>query len=223
MCLDRKSIIISVMQRWMLFAVLTAAILVATPLYAQRGGGGFHGGGRGMGGGNGLGLGGRPGFPNGSFPHYRRHHRFSNYGLGFASWYYPYWDEGEALEFYPQPESSATSPPVVTPPVVIVNSHDNRPPAPAPAGPKLIEVPPTKGFATTTKPEPPALFVFANGERLEINRYMLTANSLRVEIGRQQRRIPLSEIDVDATIAANHERGINLEFPTGRNEIFLGF
>jgi len=222
------------MQRSFWFALLTATVLITAPLQSQRGGGGFHGGGfhgggfhgggPGMAGGDGLGWGSRPGFPNGSFAHYSRYHRrFRDYGFGFASWYDPYWDEGEPLEFYPQSESSVTSPAVVTPPVVIVESHDYRPPAPAPAGPKLIEVPPTKGSATTTKPEPPTLFVFASGERLEARRYTLTADSLRVEIGRQQRRISLGEIDVDATVAANRERGIDLKIPTDRNEIFLGF
>lgn len=52
---------------------------------------------------------------------------------------------------------------------------------------------------------------------------MLTTDSLRVEIRRQQRRISLGEIDVDATIAANRERGIDLKIPTDKNEIFLGF
>ena len=171
--------------------------------------------------GNGLALGSRPGFPHGSFPHYRR---FRNYGLGFASWYNFYWDEGEPFEFYPASELSVTSPPVVAPPpVVIVESHDYRPPVPAPEGPKLIEVPQAKGTPITSKPAQPTLFVLANGDRLEARRYMLTTDSLRVEIGRPQRRISLREIDVDATIAANRERGIDLKIPTGKNEIFLGF
>src|SRR5271166_3170918 len=203
------------MKRLVLSALLAVAILSAAPLQAQRGGGGFHGGGPGIAGGRGPGVGGRPGLP--------RYHRFRDYGLGFASWYYPYWDEGESLEFYPGAEASVTSPPVAAPPVVIVESHDYRPPASAPEGPKLIEAPPTKGSATATKPEPPTLFVFANGERLEARRYTLTADSLRVEIGRQQRRVALGEIDIDATIAANRERGIDLKIPTDRNEIFLGF
>ena len=219
--LDGKSIIMGVMQPSVLLALLTVAILVAAPLQAQRAGGGSHGGGPGMASGNGLALGSRPGFPHGSFPHYRR---FRNYGLGFASWYNPYWDEGEPFEFYPASELSVTSPPVVAPPpVVIVESHDYRPPVPAPEGPKLIEVPQAKGTPITSKPAQPTLFVLANGDRLEARRYMLTTDSLRVEIGRQQRRISLPEIDVDATIAANRERGIDLKIPTGKNEIFLGF
>jgi hypothetical protein len=214
---DSKSIINNVMQRSAWFALLTAAILVAVPLHAQRGGGGFHGGGPGLGAGH-------AGFTGGSFSRYPGYHRrFRNYGFGFASWYYPDWDGDEPLEFYPETAMNVPAPPGTAPPVIVVERQDSRPPAPAPEGPRLIEVPQTKGIATTPKPEPPTLFVFASGERLEARRYMLTADSLRVEIGRQERRISLGEIDIDATIAANHERGIDLRIPTGRSEIFLGF
>jgi hypothetical protein len=219
--LDGKRIIKNVMQRSVWFALLMAAILVAVPLQAQRGGGGFHGG-PGMAGGDGAVFGGRPGFPNGSFPHYPRYHRFRNYGFGFGSWFYPYWDEDDFFDY--AEAANVPSPPVTAPPVIVVESRDYRPPAPAPESPKLIEVPQTKGeTAVTPKPEPPTLFVFANGERLEARRYMLTADSLQVEIGRQRRSISLGEIDIDATIAANRERGIDLKIPTGKNEIFLGF
>jgi len=210
------------MKRLVLSALLAIAIVSTAPLQAQKGGGGFHGGGPGIAGGHGPGVGGRPGFPNGSVPHDPRYHRFRNYGWGFASWYYPYWDEGESLDY--AEAMNVPSPPVTAPPVIVVENRDYRPPAPAPESPKLIEVPQTKEkTAVAPRPEPPTLFVFANGERLEARRYMLTADSLRVEIGRQQRRVPLGEIDVDATIAANRERGIDLKIPTGRNEIFLGF
>ena len=227
LCLDEKRIIIISMRRSVLLALLTAAILVAAPLQAQRGGGGVHGGGRGISGGNGPGVGARPGSPNGSFPRYGHYRRFRNYGWGYGAWGDPYWDQfwddGGPFDLYPDQGTNVGSPPMAAPPVVIVQSHDDRSPAPAPEGPKLIEPSQTKGPATATKPEPPTLFVFASGERLEASRYMLTANSLQVEIGRQQRRVALSEIDIDATIAANRVRGIDLEFPTARNEIFLGF
>jgi len=87
----------------------------------------------------------------------------------------------------------------------------------------LIEVPQTKEVGAPSKPEPPTLFVFANGERIETRRYMLTADSLHVEIGRQQRTILIGEVDLDATIAANRQRGIDLQIPTDRNHISLGF
>src|SRR5271157_5794866 len=205
------------MQRSALFALLMMAILVAAPTQAQRGGGGFHGGGIGMPGGNGPRFGGRPGFPNGSFSHHSGYGRFRNYGSVFDAWDYPYWGE-EPFESYPEP--SVNVPP---PPVLVLESRECRSPEPVPEPPKLIEVPQTTKAGATSKPDPPTLFVFANGERLEARRYMLTADSLRVEIGRQQRTISLDKLDLDATIAANRERGIDLKIPTDRNHIFLSF
>lgn len=38
-----------------------------------------------------------------------------------------------------------------------------------------------------------------------------------------QRTIPLTAINLDATAAANRERGIDLKFPTNKSEIMLSF
>ena len=70
---------------------------------------------------------------------------------------------------------------------------------------------------------PPTIFILANGERLETRRFLLTASNLSFNIGRQQRTIPLDRLDLDATVAANQERGIDLRIPADRNEISLSF
>jgi hypothetical protein len=69
----------------------------------------------------------------------------------------------------------------------------------------------------------PTIFILVNGERLETRRYVLTASNLTVSIDRQQRTVPLDLLDINATITANHERGIDLRIPTDRNEISLSF
>lgn len=51
----------------------------------------------------------------------------------------------------------------------------------------------------------------------------MTANSLRVQQGQTERTIPLSEVNMNATIAGNRERGINLMFPKNTGEITLSF
>lgn len=72
-------------------------------------------------------------------------------------------------------------------------------------------------------PAPPAVFILSNGERVESAHYLLTFDSLRVQQGGTQRTIPLSAVNLNATIAANHERGIDLKVPTSRAQIMLGF
>jgi len=73
------------------------------------------------------------------------------------------------------------------------------------------------------KPLPPAIFVLSNGERIESSNYILRVDSLRVEQNGTQRTIPMSGVNVKATLAANHERGIDLKIPTDNSQIMLGF
>ena len=62
-----------------------------------------------------------------------------------------------------------------------------------------------------------------NSEKLETQRYLLTASNLSVTVHREQRTVPLQMLDLDATLAANRDRGIDLRIPNERNEISLRF
>jgi hypothetical protein len=73
------------------------------------------------------------------------------------------------------------------------------------------------------EPLPPAVFIMLNGDRLEASRYVLTVHSLRLQQGQTERTIPLSTVNMQASIAANRERGIDLNVPSHRGEITLGF
>ena len=86
----------------------------------------------------------------------------------------------------------------------------------------MIEIPGAASSAAA-RMSPPTIFVLANGERLETRRFVLTASNLSVSIDRQQRTLPFDMLDINATISANHERGIDLRIPYDRNEIVLSF
>ncbi len=77
--------------------------------------------------------------------------------------------------------------------------------------------------SAASKPLPPAMFILRNGERLEARRYLLTHDNLSFTVDRRQRTIPLAMVDIDATVAANRERGIDLRIPADRSEISVGF
>ncbi|MGA7459496.1 MAG: hypothetical protein WBW69_04680 [Candidatus Korobacteraceae bacterium] len=99
-------------------------------------------------------------------------------------------------------------------------------PAPDPNAPQAViwEAPETPGKKQPpAQPTPPAVFVLSNGDRVETARYMVTMNSVRVEQNGMQRTVPLSELNVDATVAANKARGLNIKFPTDKSQIMLGF
>jgi len=92
----------------------------------------------------------------------------------------------------------------------------------APGRPQWINVPATPS-TVTAKAIPKTIFVFASGERLEADHYVLHATFLHVTSDGQDRSIPLSALDIQKTIAVNRERGINLKIPTSRSEVFLAF
>ncbi len=71
-------------------------------------------------------------------------------------------------------------------------------------------------------PPPPAVFILSSGERLESTNYFWTAESLQLEQGGTPRTIPMSKINVNATVAANHQRGIDLKIPN-KSQIMLSF
>jgi hypothetical protein len=206
------------MKRMASIALLLALVLVAGTLQAQRGGGAFHG--DGVPGVNPGFVGpGRPGLGGHGIPRHPGYRNYGNFNTPFLPFWYGDlfgWDEESSY-----PEEVINTPP---PPVVIVRRE--APPVTTPQvlplNPKVIDVP-DRASAAPAKPLPPAVFIFTNGERLEARRYMLTQDRLYLTIHREQRTIPLSALDIDATVAANHAHGIDLQFPADRNEIFLGF
>jgi hypothetical protein len=210
------------MPRAALFALLVASLLTGS-LPAQRAGGISHGTAAGVG--MHSGFVGPRGSTNGFVPRNgvvrggfssrsgfvpRRFHPrpFNN----FASVFVPYFDPFEYEGPYPEAETTAPEPPVV----------QWRTPDTPPAKAQVIEVPGAQNL-TAAQTLPPTIFILANGERLEARRFMLTASNLSFSIDRQQRTIPLDMLDLNATIAANRERGIDLRIPADRNEISLSF
>jgi hypothetical protein len=182
---------------------------------AHGGGGGFHGGGGGWHGGGGGWHGGR-GRHGGGY--------YAGWGggyWGYPGWGYVDWDWDDDGYFR---DESSYQPPINTtsPQVIVVEAKDPRPPAPPPEPPKLIEVPPSKD-PPIVKQQPPTMFVLTDGERLESRQYLLTVEYLMIDVARRQRRIPLSALDLDATIAGNRARGIELTIPRDRGSVFIGF
>ncbi len=198
------------MLRAALSALLVASTLFAGSLQAQQRGGAFRGNGAVL---TGPGFRGqrtsRSGFSGRHFQNFRNSGAFV----------LPFWyDQPLGYEEH-VPEAEVNQP---APPVVVVQAPGQLSPArETPPGPaKIIDIP---GVQNSAKPRSAAIFILANGERLEPQRYLLTADSLRVTVDRQRRSIPLAMVDLKATLAANHERGIDLRIPADRTEIFLEF
>ena len=190
-------------------AILTllVACLLSGATQAQRAGAAFHGNSSGPA--FHSGFGGQRSFPNRS----ASRHGFPARGFrrgGFGSYFFPYYDEPIAYD-QPEPEAETNEPPVLIP-------RMQAPPIPEA---QVIEIP--RAANATAKELPPTVFILANGERLEARRFVLTASLLSVSIDRRQRTVPLDLLDLNATLATNHERGVDLQIPNDRNEISVSF
>jgi hypothetical protein len=125
--------------------------------------------------------------------------------------------DGDSLgnDGYEQPDAEAAMNAPASP-LMIPRTRESLPRS------QFIEIP-SAANAAAPKIPPPAVFILVNGERLEARRFLLSASLLSVSIDRQQRAVPLSMLDIGATISANHNRGIDLRIPDDRNEISLSF
>lgn len=169
--------------------------------------------GHGLGSGSHSGLGSQRGFKgaasrNGISSRRFRSRSYNGSGSFFGPGYFPF--------DYENPDTEAETP---APDSRIVPT---RLPDSPPIKPLLIEIPAARDAATPKK-LPPTVFILASGERLEVQRFILTASNLSFNLDRKQRVIPLAMLDLNATAAANSERGIDLRVPEDRNEISLSF
>ena len=73
------------------------------------------------------------------------------------------------------------------------------------------------------RPDPPAVFILSNGQKIESRNYFLTVDSVRIDDGDMPRTIPMSNLNVDATLSANRERGLNLKIPDNKAQIMVIF
>lgn len=145
----------------------------------------------------------------------RGHHPRNGFGRGAFPYFLPDYESG-----WPEQDNAQE----VTNEAPVQQVREEIPPQqperPLPA--QVIEIPSSSG-TVDTKPQPATIFVLTNGEKVETQRYLLTASSLSLTVHRDQRTIPLHMLDLDATIAANRDRGIDLRIPNDRNEISLRF
>jgi hypothetical protein len=144
----------------------------------------------------------------------RTHHRRGRPIGGFVD---PFWYPG----YYSEPvviEREVPVQPVPAPPAQIAAPEPQR----IPTAPKVTDIPAT-AKAETSRRMPAAVFVLASGERIESRHYLLTAESVQLTVERKRRRIALEALDLRATLAANRERGLDLQIPIGGSEVVLGF
>lgn len=207
------------------FAALAACLIMTGSAQAQS-----RGGGSGRMGGASVVI--RPapgslhhgGFCCGAFPGHLRGH---SHLPPFAPVLFPF--PFSDFDSYAEPTVVQAPPPEV----VIIREPEERP-APRAASmqpapdPQVTEVPPAGRnqlqAATRAMPKPPAIFLLTDGRQIKAQRYTISDRFVYVtEASRSTLKIPLEDVDVEATLALNRQQGIELQIPTAANEFFLSF
>ena len=91
--------------------------------------------------------------------------------------------------------------------------------------PRFVELP----VAAPPLPAlPPAVIVFRDGHTEEFAKYMIQGDVLFTNAdywstGSWTRKIPLSEVDIPASLKLNKERGTKFNLPSGPNEVVIRF
>jgi hypothetical protein len=226
------------MHKHILLALVLGGLVAVLPLHAQRGGGhaggSFHGGMNSHGASTGSGSHGNVGWNssgwsggsiggNGIGNHARNFRSGYWHGGSEGGYWAPFW-YGDDYGYYDFSQDRAGEMGPAGPPPAW--NRQEEAPAPVavapPVKPVMMDVADMKEMPTE-QPGPPTIFVFKNGERVEARRYTMTQNTLRLGDDGQKRNVALVMLDRDATVAANQQRGIQLQFPTDSNRMVLSF
>ena len=148
-------------------------------------------------------------------------------GYGYPYSYYPDYDP--MVPSYARP--AVATAPVEEPQAPAQTVFENRPgykaPAaysePAAAAATAPAAPPAQTTAAPVAPEPPTILVFKDGHKIEIGNYAIVGETLYNMSGstgvpgRRAFKIALASLDLDATVKANEERGLEFHLPTKKN------
>ena len=69
--------------------------------------------------------------------------------------------------------------------------------------------------ATPTPDQPRTVLVFKDGHQLEVENYAIVGSTLYDLTEGRRHKIPLSDLDLDATTKQNDERGVDFQVPSG--------
>jgi hypothetical protein len=138
------------------------------------------------------------------------------YGLPFG---YGISDPGQDDTSAPQ-QAGYGAPPINNPDQNPDRDYDQRPPGPEMAGNAPLVFRPLYQGASTFAPiqtQPATTLIYKDGRApMQVHNYALTASTLYALDGESRQEIPLSMLNVPATVEANHAAGVDFALPVSR-------
>lgn len=154
-------------------------------------------------------------------PHAGQHHHHNgSEPLGWGGYYavpygyYGYYDQGDEAADDPPADQYNGGPtifdrrgsgPVPRPPQADYSARSQAEAAPAAQQPEAV----------SAADQPQTVLVFKDGHQLEIENYAIVGNALYDLTDGRRHKIPLSDLDLDATTKQNGDRGIDFQLPSG--------
>ncbi len=131
-------------------------------------------------------------------------------GFGFGA--FPFWGGSPIFWDTNQPDySQAVAQPALQPIVIYAQPPQQQQPAPPP------EPAPQPQAAPGKQPEPMSLpatiLVFRDQHREEVANYAIAGDTLFLFVAGGRKKIPISELDLPATIKVNDDRGVEFHVP----------
>jgi hypothetical protein len=123
------------------------------------------------------------------------------------------------------PDQETDEPPVVQGPTVFerrapgdVSATESLTAAPtaeepAPAAPDTSPVQPESASSQPAQPQEPSVLVFRDGHQLEVQNYAIVGDFLYDFTPGHAHKVPLSQLDLPATVKANDDRGLDFTLP----------
>ena len=151
----------------------------------------------------------RRGYGNG----HRNSYGYGGYGAAYvAPYYYPIYDASAGYDsggagpyMYSGPPAEQTLHVVVDLPTARRSIAEDDEPAPAPRESAAVILP-------DAKPVDATVLVFRDGHHQEVNNYAIMGQTIYVFDNRTQ-KISLTDLDVDATVKLNDDRGVDFHVP----------
>jgi len=160
---------------------------------------------------------------------HHHHHDSDDFARGAYPVYVPYPVVVDPYSMYQaspdQADEETDDPPVAQGPTVFerrtpgdltaTQSFAAEPPAEAtaPAAPDASPAQPESASSQPVQPQEPNVLVFRDGHQLQVQNYAIVGDFLYDFTPGHARKVPLSQLDLPATVKANDERGLDFTLP----------